>query len=111
MRIVPIINTIVDVSMKRNPTWAGLFWKSQDWGSLVGPWWKKHAVSQRTFVDFTWILYIYCIDNTEQVFIKKLTISPLLSTDDVIMKVMCWRFLSFLGIDVFLFVTNGIYGI
>ena len=31
--------------------------------------------------------------------------SLLSSFDDVIMKVMCWRFLSFLGIDVFLLVN------
>ena len=30
------------------------------------------------------------------------------SFDDVIMRVMCWHFLSFLEIDVFLLVTNGI---
>ena len=37
-----------------NPTWAELFWKSQDWGEGASrSALKKHAVSQKRFVHFT----------------------------------------------------------
>ena len=92
-----------------NPIWAGLFWKSQGCRGPSRPAVKKHAVFQKLFIHFTWnfvhILYWQYEISLEK---KNWQMSLLSSFDDVIMKVMCWRFLSFLGIDVFLLVTNGI---
>ena len=93
---------------KVNPTWAGPFWKYQGCGRgrLVGLRWKKHAVVQNIFVHFAWnfvhILYWQCGISLDK---KIWQMSLLSSFDDVIMKVNCWRLVSFLGINVFLLVN------
>ena len=109
IRKVPIINTILDVSMKVNFTWARPFWFLRAGaGGLSRPAGKKHAVSQNIFVHFTWnFLHILCWQYGISLDKKNWQMSLLSSIDEVIMKVMCWCFLSFLGIDAF-FVTNGI---
>ena len=50
---------------------------------------------------------LYCIDNMEYVLIKRKKnrqMSLMSSFDGVILKVICWYLLSFVGIDVFLLV-------
>ena len=56
------LSLLTNLIFRLNPTWARFFWKSSR------PVVKKHTVSQKVFVHFTF----YCIDNMEKVLIKKL---------------------------------------
>ena len=97
-----IKNSLQLVKSQFNPTWDGA------WGGGGARGEKTCCISENFclfYMKFCTYAVLTIWNKSRE---KNWQISLLSSFDDIIMKVMCWRFLRFLGIDVFLLVTNGI---